>query len=216
MAAPTVMTLPEGGMAFANVLAVGGFVVPGTPATPRVFVSEPTLAQRADSPSMGTFNWSTNRPAGALWQAQAVGDVMGTSDTFPDVVGFAPEGTMNADICVLDVQAASAPTCYDTMFGMDMVSMALGPVVAPGQTDVVLIHVNPGMPNNTAVFVVPRLRVAGSVMADGFSAPAMFPITEPLLALAQLDGAGKEIILMGRNGAVQCARSNGGAPVACQ
>jgi hypothetical protein len=218
MASPSVMTLPESGATpFANVLAVGGFVVPGTPATPRVFVSEPTLAQRADSPGLGQFNWSTNRPAGAPWQAQAVADIIGTSDTFPDVVGFAPDGAMPADICVLDVQAGSAPPCYATQFGMDMASIAVGPVVNGTQSDVALIHVNPGMPNNTAVFVVARLRVAGGmVQADSFSPPTMFPIMEPLLALAQLDTAGKEIIVMGRNGAVQCARSNGGAPVACQ
>ena len=110
----------------------------------------------------------------------------------------------------------SSPACFDTQFGMDAAFIAVGPVVAPAQNDVVLIHVNPGSPGMVAVFVVARVRISGTVMADGFSPPTMFPISDPMLALAQLDTAGKEIIVMGRTGAVQCARSNGGAPVACQ
>jgi hypothetical protein len=212
LAAPQVMMLPEtGATAFAQVLAIGGFVAPGP--VPRVFVSEPTFAQRADTTGPGQFNWSTIRPAASPWAAQATADI--TGDTYPDVVGFAPEGTNPADICVLDVQGGSAPACYDTQFGMDTASLVVGPVVAAAQNDVILAHVNPGMPNNTAVFVVARLRISGTVMADSFSPPAMFPIVNGLLALAQLDTAGKEILVVGNNGAIQCARSNGGAPVPC-
>jgi hypothetical protein len=214
-AAPMVLNVPEtGATAFASVLAVGGYIVAGTPGTPRVFVSEPTLVQRADTTGPGTFTWSTNRAAGSPWTAQTVADV--TGDTFPDVIGFAPESTNPADICVQDVHNQMSPTCYDTQFGMDTASLVAGPVVAAGQTDVILAHVNPQNTAQTAVFVVARLRVAGSVtQADGFSPPTMFPVMDGMLALAQLDGAGKEIIVVGRNAAIVCARSNGAAPVAC-
>lgn len=212
LASPVVLTLPvTGATPFAQVLAVGAYVASGP--MPRVVVSEPTLAQRADTPSVGVFNWSINRPVGNPWSAQAIADI--TGDTFPDVVGFAPEGAMPADICVLDVQGATAPACYDTMFGMDTASIVVGPVVAAGQNDVILAHVNPGAPSETSVFVVARLRVSGTVMADGFSLPASFPIVNGRLALAQLDTAGKEIIVVGTNGAIQCARSNGGMPLPC-
>lgn len=216
MAVPGVMMLPEiGATPFAQVLAVGAYVVPGTPATPRVFVSEPGRAQRADSPGIGQFNWSSNR-TGNDWTAQAVVDVTGTSDMFPDVVGFAPEGPNPADICVLDVQAASAPACYDTPFGMDAsTAIAAGPVVAPGQVDAVLAHVNPGNPTMTSVFVVFDVRIAGTVMSDGVTSPTNFPVADGLLTLAQLDAGGKEIVLVGRGGAVLCAKTAGAAPVAC-
>lgn len=214
-ASPVIMTLPEtGATAFTSVLAVGGYVAGAAPGTPRVFVSEPTLVQRADTPSMGVFTWSTNRSGASPWTAQTVADI--TGDTYPDVVGFAPESTNPADLCVQDVQNQLTPTCYDTQFGMDTASLVVGPVVAAGRNDVILAHVNPQATSNTAVFVISNLRVSGgAAAADGFSSPAMVPVMDGMLALAQLDAAGKEILLVGRNAAIACLRSSGAAPIAC-
>ncbi|HUQ04306.1 MAG TPA: hypothetical protein VM261_17525 [Kofleriaceae bacterium] len=213
MATPAVMQLPENGATpLASVIAVAGFVASGTPASPTVVVSELDHAQKAIASGPGVFNWSTVRATGPTWTAQTPADI--TGDTYADIVAFAPEGGNTADLCVLDAQAGTT-ACLDTPFGMDTAAIAVGPVVAPNQSDVVLAHVNPGNPSLTAVFVVPRLRVQGTLLADGMSAPTMLPAMNGLLALAQLDGAGKEILVVGQDGAIVCARSNGGAPVAC-
>ncbi len=211
---PLIAVLPQAGaIPFAAVASASGFVIPGNPATPRVFVSEPMRTQRADTSAPGVFTWTTVR-SGMEWSAQTVADV--TGDSFPDVVGFAPEGGAAAKLCVLDVQAGTTPPCFDTPFGMDTAALAVGGVVQPAQTDVVLLHVPPGG-GQASLFVAPRIRImGGNVVADNVSAPASFTIVAPLLALAQLDGVGgREIVLVGRDGNVICARASGSLPVRC-
>lgn len=212
-ASPNVLALPQtGATPLASVTAIAGYRVPGAPSEPTVVVSELTSGQKAISTGPGNFTWSTVRATGAEWTAQAVADV--TGDTYSDIVGFAPNGGSSADICVLDAQSGTSP-CAATPFGMDTATIAVGPVVAAGQRDVVLIHeMPPG--TMTSVFVVPRLRLSGTLMVDTIAQPTNVAVTDAMLALAQLDAAGKEIIVMGRDGTVVCARSTGSAPpVAC-
>lgn len=211
---PAVLVLPQiGATPFASVLATSGYVTMGAPGTPRVFVSEPARTQRADSGGPGQFTWTPARTGGD-WTAQVIAEVSG--DTYPDVVGFSPEGASPARICASDVNAAGAPPCFNTAFGMDTATLAAGSVVQPGQTDLVLLHVPPVPPGMASLFLVPDLRImGGNVVADGFSPPGNFSVDGPLVAVAQLDSAGEEILLVGRDGEIICLRSTGGAPVRC-
>jgi hypothetical protein len=217
-AAPNVMQLPEVGASPppTDIRAVAGFVATGP--SPTVVISEGDHAQKAISTGPGAFTWSTVRTTGAVWSSQAAADI--TGDTYSDVVGFNGNGGGNAQICVLDAQGGTTPNCYQTPFGMDTAGITVGPILAPTQDDVVLTSVNPQNQAMTGVFLVSNLRVVGSnVMADNAGAPTDFAVQDASFALAQLDTAGKEIILVGRNGTIICARPNTQNPpmiVACQ
>jgi hypothetical protein len=217
-ASPVVMQLPEAGATPlpTDVRAVAGFVASGAPPSPTVVISEGDHAQKAISTGPGAFTWSTVRTTGALWSSQAAADI--TGDAYDDIVGFNPNSTANAQICLLDAAGGTTPNCYQTPFGMDAASIVVGPVVNATQDDVILTNVNPQNQTMTGVFVVANLRVAGSnVMADSAGAPTDFPVQDATVTLAQLDAAGKEIILVGRTGTIICARSNGvQVPSACQ
>jgi hypothetical protein len=217
---PVVMQLPEAGASPApsDIRAVAGFVISGAPPSPTVVVSEGDHAQNAVAVSQGNFTWSTVRATGDVWSSQAAADI--TGDGNADFVGYAGYGAGDAQICAIDGAAGTTPTCFQTPFGMDGAGLAIGAVVAPGQDDLILTSVNPQNQAMTGVFLVPNVRIAtGSVMADNGGAPTDFAVQDASFAIAQLDGAGKEIILVGRDGTFVCARATSQMPpaiVACQ
>lgn len=206
--APMVVPVPQSTTPFTAVIAAGGYGAPAP--TPRIFASEAGLTQRADAPG---FGFSSIRTTGE-WTAQALVDL--TGDQLPDLVGFAPLGAASAELCLLDVQLAATPDCWTTPFGMDSASLAVGSVVSPGQTDIVLLDTPPA-PAPAGLFVVPRLRLqGGALVADGNSAPGMFAVGGARLAIAQLDGGPAEILLVGGDGQIVCARASGtAAPARC-
>jgi hypothetical protein len=210
-AAPNVMMVV--GTTFTSLLAAGGYLSPGAPAQPRVFAVERDRIRRADANS-GTFVWSDVRAAGNDWIAPLVFDL--TGDGFDDVVAFAPEGTTNmAKICGADIQGATVLTCYDTQFGMDTATLAVGPIAGPSQTDLAILD-QPPAGTQQSLFLLRRLRAtSGAVLADGMGPPFHLTLTEGHHVVAQLDGGGPEVVVVGRDGRVVCARPTTDTFVAC-
>jgi len=212
-ATPSVMMVPAAGATFSGLLGATGYVVLGAPAVPRLVVTSATLTQTGDAPTQGVFTWSPVR-SGSTWTAQAFAEV--TGDAFPDLIGFSPNGGAAASLCIFDVQTGTNPPCYTTPFGMDNAQLAVGSVAGVDQDDVVLLDAPPGGSGMANLFAVPRLRIVGNaVTADGTGSPLMINLTAPRLALAQLDSGPVEILAMGRDGRVVCARVTGPTPSLC-
>ncbi|MCE9574901.1 MAG: hypothetical protein K8W52_17255 [Deltaproteobacteria bacterium] len=210
---PMIPGVPStGGTAFNDVMAAGGYITrTGTP-TPRIFVSERTLAQRSDAQG-GNFAFTSLRPAGPGWSPQVVDDI--TGDQLPDVIGFDGNGNGNALLCAIDVESATLPTCFQTPFGMDAATMVVGPALATGQRDVVLVSKSPTS-GDVSVFVVPDLHVSGAALAaDNPGPPGSFPVDSPTMSLAQLDTGPLEVLLVGKDGAIVCVHARTGPSVTC-
>jgi hypothetical protein len=204
-ATPAILGLPPPGGGFDDVVLATGYV--GAPPMPRVAVSQARQAHRADATGPGQFDWTAVRSGGVDWTAQLVADLDG--DGYPDVLAFDPNTVDDALLCGLDVQGQALPTCYQTRFGMNSARMVAGPLVAIGQTDVLLTDIRPGQ-QLTSVFVAGRVRIAGgAVVADFDSPPLDTNLPEGLPAILQLDTGPSEIVVMGKDGAVLCARPTG-------
>jgi hypothetical protein len=206
-ATPDVALVPStGGSAFTDVMIAGGYLKTGGTTTPRVFVAERTLAQRSDAMAGGNFSFTTVRAPGGAWAAQVVGDLNG--DGLPEVVGFDGNGAGAAQICAIDVDAAATiPSCFATPFGMDDAKIAIGPVLAAGETDLVLVAAPPGDTTMTSVFTVPRLHASATqVQADMASQESKFAVGDATPVLAQLDTGAQEVVLVGRAGGIACVR----------
>lgn len=213
---PQVMLVPApAGTPFVAVLAATGYVPLGDPPIPKVAVSELALSQRADAMS-GNFTWSTIRPTATTtdWTAQVVAEV--TGDQFPDIVGFAPEGSKNdALLCILDINAGAALPCFQTPFTHDTATLAVGKVVDGEQTDVILVH-TPPTAGQASVFIARNFRVmGGNAVADSASPPFDINLTSPRHAVLQLDDGPEEVVLMGTDGVVVCARNGTPRLVPC-
>lgn len=210
VASPVIKAVP-GAAALTNVRAVGGY---RRDPTPRVFVSELDRLQRADA-GMGSFSWTVVRPAGSPWTAQAVTDLDGNAN--PEVVGYQKDAGVAANLCVFDVDLATS-ACAATQIMGGMTTLAVGGIVAAGQHDVAVLDPL-GPQGDPALFLVTGLTWDGTDAAiGGGTMPARLTLTEPRLTLAQLDGGGVEMLVVGADGAVACLRPGANpaaAPVAC-
>lgn len=213
-ATPQLVTVPApAGEMFEEVFAATGWVT-GAPPTPRVAVAELQRAQLADLPAPGTFNWADVRAdADVDWPAQTLVD-LGT-DTFPEVLGFNADGANPAQLCAVDLQAGTIPTCFASPFGMNTARITTGNVDGGPQPDAVLTDLRLGQAT-TNVFVVSNLRIAtGQLMADTATMPFTVNLPEALPAVLQLDSGPSEIVVVGKNGQIVCARpTTGNNPVA--
>jgi hypothetical protein len=206
--APQIMMVPPTGPSLDELVGVSGYVAPGPPPAPRIILLEPERTHVAEAVSQGNFAWTTPRDAGEPWLGQIFADI--TGDQRPDVLGFEPNGGAGARLCLLDVHnAPTAPLCYQTPFGMNDARLAVGSLTGVNQKDVALLDVPPG--GSPSLFLVSRLRVmTGQLLADGASDPMSISLGFPLHAILQLDGGPAEVVVMGRNGAVACARAMAG------
>lgn len=200
-------TLPAGTPT--TIRAVGAYRSPGPPPAPRAFISELGAAQRANA-NGAAWTWSSLR-TGNDWPAQTVTDLGG--DQLLEVVGY-ENGAPDGKLCVLAVETM-ATGCAGAGVNLPNVQIVVGGVVTAAQRDVVILDGN----NPQGVFVAADLRMNGStVMVEARSLPRDMMVPSPRMALAQLDGAGgQEILVVGANGVVKCSRYSGGlgAPIAC-
>lgn len=188
--------------------AAGGYV---EQPMPHVFLVEPTIIQRADV-SGPSFAWTTIRD-GDTWTGNAVADL--TADGKADVVGYMPvAGTPSSSkLCVTDVDAAST-ACVDTPFQAPTAAVRIGDVTGMRRQDVVLL--DPMAPGGANVVVATDLHFNGPTLATGIlTQPTSLTGMLPRLELAQLDTGGKEIVVVGRGGAVSCLTWNAGSLAVC-
>lgn len=211
--APQILMVAETGVTFTDLLVVGGYVPGGPPMNPRIVALEPMRLHRAEV-MMGNFTWTTVRD-GSAWTSQTFHDV--TGDGFVDVVGFAPEGGNPADICVADFHSVTVPSptyCFDTLFNMNGGELLVGPIATGTSDDVALLDHIPA--KDALLFLIRNLQVSGgALLADG-GPPYMVPVTFPARhVIMQLDTGNPEVVVVGTDGEVACARASGNTFAAC-
>jgi hypothetical protein len=212
-AAPPLLMVQQTGVSFTDLLLVGGYVPGGPPLFPRIVALEPTHTYRADV-NMGAYTWTLVRD-GTAWTSQAFHDV--TGDGFVDVVGFAPEGGNPADICVADFHNATVPSptyCYDTVFNMNGGELLVGPIASATSDDVALLDHVPA--KDAALFLVRNLQVSGSVLLADGGPPYFVSVPYPARhVIMQLDTGTPEVVVVGTDGEIACARASGNTFAAC-